>query len=104
VLAAATFGRQASLLPSYEAAKAAAMKYVYLPQSIQFPDQTYVGLIDNLRSRFSEHNRGRSPHTAKYTPWRLVSYVAFSSERKVIKFERYLKSASGQAFANKQLR
>jgi putative endonuclease len=45
-----------------------------------------------------------SRHTAKYKPWRLVSYVAFSDERKAIEFERYLKSASGRAFANKRLR
>ena len=80
------------------------MRYVYLLQSIKFPDQTYVGLTDDLRSRFSEHNRGRSPHTAKHRPWRLVSYLAFSDERKAIEFERYLKTASGRAFANKRLR
>lgn len=80
------------------------MKYVYLLQSIEFPNRTYVGLTDDLRSRFSEHNRGRSSHTAKYMPWRLVTYVAFSDEQKAVEFERYLKSASGRAFANKRLR
>jgi putative endonuclease len=67
------------------------MRYVYLLQSVEFPDQTYVGLTDDLRSRFSEHNCGRSPHTAKYRPWRLVSYVAFFNVRKAVEFERYLK-------------
>lgn len=80
------------------------MRYVYLLQSIEVPDQNYVGLTDDLRSRFSDHNRGRSPHTAKHKPWRLVSYVAFSDERKAIEFERYLKTASGRAFANMRLR
>jgi putative endonuclease len=80
------------------------MKYVYLLQSIEFPDETYVGLTDDLRSRFTAHNAGRSPHTAKYKPWRLVTYVAFSDERKAVAFERYLKSAAGRAFANKRLR
>ena len=80
------------------------MRYVYLLQSVEFPDQTYVGLTDDLQFRFSEHNRERSPHTAKYRPWRLVTYVAFSDERKTIEFERYLKTASGRAFANKRLR
>src|SRR5262249_35583072 len=74
------------------------MKYVYLLQSVEFPDETYVGLTDDLRSRFTAHNTGRSPHTAKYKPWRLVTYVAFSDERKAVEFERYLKSASGRAF------
>ena len=80
------------------------MKYVYLLQSIDYPDETYVGHTDDLRSRFSAHNTGRSPHTNKYKPWRLVSYVAFSDERKAVEFERYLKTASGRAFANKRLR
>ena len=80
------------------------MKYVYLLQSIEFPDETYVGLADDLRSRFTAHNAGRSPHTAKYKPWRLVTYVAFSDERKAVEFERYLKTGSGRAFANKRLR
>jgi putative endonuclease len=80
------------------------MKYVYLLQSVEFPDQTYVSLTDDLKARFSAHNRGRSPHTDKYKPWCLVSYVAFSNERKAIEFERYMKSASGRAFANKRLR
>ncbi len=80
------------------------MKYVYLLQSVEFPDQTYVGLTDDLRSRFTAHNTGRAPHTAKYRPWRLVTYAAFSDERKAVEFERYLKSASGRAFAKKRLR
>src|SRR5712691_7106059 len=37
------------------------MKYVYLLQSIEFPDETYVGLTDDLRSRFSAHNGDARP-------------------------------------------
>ena len=80
------------------------MKYVYLLRSIDFPNSTYVGLTDGLRTRLTAHNAGRSPHTTKYKPWRLVTYVAFSDERKAVEFERYLKSASGRAFAKKRLR
>jgi len=80
------------------------MKYVYLLESIDHPEETYVGLTDDLKSRFAAHNAGHSSHTAKFKPWRLVTYIAFSDERKAVEFERYLKSASGRAFANKQLR
>lgn len=80
------------------------MKYVYLLQSIGDPNQTYVGLADDLRARFETHNSGASPHTSKYRPWRLVTYVAFSDEAKAVAFERYLKSASGRTFAKKRLR
>jgi len=33
-----------------------------------------------------------------------VTYLAFSDESKALAFERYLKTASGRAFANKRLR
>ncbi|MBI5912262.1 MAG: GIY-YIG nuclease family protein [Betaproteobacteria bacterium] len=80
------------------------MRYVYLLESIQHPRQTYVGLTDDLRSRLAAHNSGQSIHTAKFKPWRLVSYFAFSDENKAVAFERYLKTASGRAFALKRLR
>ena len=43
----------------------------------------------------------------KYTrdklPVELISYHAFSSKYTAFKFEKYLKSGSGRAFANKRL-
>ncbi len=80
------------------------MKYVYLLQSIDHPDQTYAGLTDDLRARLKVHNSGGSLHMVKYKPWRLVTYVAFSDEAKAIAFERYMKTASCRAFAKKRLR
>ena len=79
------------------------MRYVYLPQSEAFAGQRYVGITSDLRKRIADHNAGRSPHTSKYAPWRLVTYVAFSDEQKAETFERYLKSGSGHAFARKRL-
>jgi predicted GIY-YIG superfamily endonuclease len=80
------------------------MTYVYLLVSVNFPKQIYVGHTDDLRARLSAHNAGQSPHTAKFKPWSLVTYIAFSDEAKAIAFERYLKTASGRAFAYKRLR
>jgi putative endonuclease len=79
------------------------MHYVYLLESQSVPGQRYVGLTADLKRRLADHNAGRSPHTSKYLPWRLITYVAFSDEAKAIGFERYLKSGSGHAFANKRL-
>ena len=45
----------------------------------------------------------KSPHTSKFLPWKLVTYVAFSDEQKARTFQRYLKSGSGHAFAGKRL-
>ena len=45
-----------------------------------------------------------APLTLGGEPWRLITYIAFSDEAKAIAFERYLKTASGRAFAKKRLR
>ena len=79
------------------------MKYVYLIRSLSSPDQRYVGVTSNLEERLLAHNAGQSPHTSKYRPWELVTYVCFQDEQRAIDFERYLKSGSGHAFANKRL-
>ncbi len=79
------------------------MRYIYLLQSEAFARQRYIGLISDLRKRLAEHNAGKSPHTSKYAPWRLVTYIAFSDQQKAETFERYLKSGFGHAFAGKRL-
>jgi predicted GIY-YIG superfamily endonuclease len=77
--------------------------YVYLLESDTAEDQRYVGVTSDLKRRIAEHNAGKSTHTSKFMPWRIVTYVAFSDEAKATSFERYLKSGSGHAFANKRL-
>ena len=79
------------------------MFYVYLISSIANPEQRYIGMTGDLRIRLSQHNAGYSFHTSKYKPWKLINYVAFSSKAAALEFEKYLKSGSGQAFANRHL-
>lgn len=79
------------------------MYYVYLIESIAFPRERYVGISANLKTRISDHNAGKSPHTSKFRPWRLVTYLAFSDRSKAEAFERYVKSGSGHAFAKRRL-
>ena len=79
------------------------MRYVYLLQSEAFAGQRYVGVTSDLKQRVADHNAGKSPHTSKYVPWKLVTYIAFTDEQKADIFERYLKSGSGHAFARKRL-
>lgn len=78
------------------------MYYVYLLESEVSGGQRYIGLTTELKRRLADHNAGKSSHTSKYTPWRLVTYVAFSDVEKARAFERYLKSGSGHAFAEKR--
>lgn len=79
------------------------MQYVYLLESVDDPTKRYVGVTSDLKARLAEHNAGASGHTSKHRPWRLVTYIAFSSRGQAEAFERYLKSGSGHAFARKRL-
>jgi predicted GIY-YIG superfamily endonuclease len=78
--------------------------YVYILESLQPEHEAfYVGLTEDLTSRLAKHNRGEVPHTAKHRPWRIKTALAFRDRDRAAAFERYLKSASGRAFAKKRL-
>jgi len=79
------------------------MHYVYILRSSSDSERFYVGVTRDLKERFARHNAGHVPHTSKYGPWELKTYIAFSEEGQAFSFERYLKSASGRAFAKKRL-
>jgi predicted GIY-YIG superfamily endonuclease len=78
------------------------VKYVYILESLDSL-HFYVGITYDLRARLAKHNAGEVPHTSKYGPWRLKTYIAFSDDQQAVAFEKYLKSASGRAFARKRL-
>jgi putative endonuclease len=80
------------------------MKYVYLIQSINLPTQYYSGITDKIEGRLEDHNIGKSVHTNKFKPWKLLVYMAFADEKTAFAFERYLKSGSGRAFSQKHFR
>ena len=77
------------------------MKYVYLIESISCPGKRYIGLTRSLDKRLKEHNAGKSPHTSKFIPWRVVVAIRFADDQKADAFESYLKSGSGHAFAKR---
>jgi putative endonuclease len=79
------------------------MYYVYLIESLSARGERYVGMTTDLERRFHEHNQGKSSHTTKFSPWKLITYVAFTDRAKAEAFERYLKCGSGHAFAGKRL-
>jgi putative endonuclease len=79
------------------------MWYVYIIRSANFPEQEYIGATADLKRRLPEHNAGKSAHTSKFKPWKLVWYCAFQDKYKALAFEKYLKSHSGRAFTKKRL-
>jgi putative endonuclease len=79
------------------------MKYVYLLQSLTDHERFYTGFTDDLKARLLMHNSGSVTHTAKYRPWRVKTYIAFTDGARALAFEKYLKSGSGRAFAKSRL-
>jgi predicted GIY-YIG superfamily endonuclease len=77
--------------------------YVYILQSETDAQHFYIGFTEDLQLRLKVHNAGQVTHTAKFRPWRIKTAVAFTERERAIKFESYLKSASGRAFVKKRL-
>jgi predicted GIY-YIG superfamily endonuclease len=77
--------------------------YVYILQSLRNRERFYTGCTEDLQQRLAKHNNGEVPHTSKHTPWEVKTAIAFRDYQKAVDFERYLKTASGRAFASKRL-
>jgi len=75
--------------------------YVYILEMVN--KTKYIGYSSHLKNRIKEHETGNVPQTRKLRPMHLIYYAAFSSKKKALDFEKYLKTASGFAFRNKRL-
>ncbi len=51
------------------------MHYDYLIESVYHRSQHYVGQTGDLKVRICEHSSGKSVHTERYRPWRLICYL-----------------------------
>jgi putative endonuclease len=71
------------------------MHYVYIIQSQISSNRHYIGSTKNLDNRLKQHNAGED------APWQRIVTIAFTEKNKALKFERYLKSGSGRAFAKR---
>jgi predicted GIY-YIG superfamily endonuclease len=63
----------------------------------------YVGSTDDLKRRFRSHQSGHVTSTKQHLPAVLMSYMAVADQTHARQLERYFKSGSGKAFANKRL-
>ena len=75
--------------------------FVYVLESTRNPDRHYIGLTSDVPARLAAHNNARSLHTAKHGPWKLLVAMEFTDEDRAARFERYLKTGSGRAFARR---
>jgi hypothetical protein len=73
-----------------------------LPLGEHFGSAEKICRLHRRPSATDQRSQRRQEYAPK-RPWRLQSYLAFSSKLQALAFERYIKSGSGHAFANKRL-
>jgi putative endonuclease len=78
-------------------------RFVYILKSPE-SNRYYTGVTSDLFSRIADHNEGRCRHTATGRPWLVDVVIEFTDENRAVRFEHYLKSGSGCAFAKRHLR
>ena len=76
-------------------------KIVYIIQSELDRSKFYTGITNDLPNRIYWHNRGACGHTINNRPWSIVVSLEFRTEKDAVRFEKYLKSGSGRAFAKR---
>jgi predicted GIY-YIG superfamily endonuclease len=78
-------------------------RFVYIIRSVNHPGRRYVGLSADVAARLDAHNAGQNRSTSRWRPWVLDVCIEFRTERLAMRFERYLKSGAGHAFAKRHL-
>jgi putative endonuclease len=76
-------------------------RFVYVLRSDADPNRHYVGLTSDVERRLHSHNTGPSGVTLRHRPWSIVVSVQFADAPSAGRFERYLKTGSGRAFAKR---
>ena len=67
----------------------------------QIRRDNYVGRAGNVDERLDWHNAGPTGYTLQHRPWRVIVSIEFPDESTAARFEKYLKSGSGRAFAKR---
>lgn len=76
-------------------------RFVYILRSDADPHRHYTGITTDVAARLEWHNHGPSGCTSHHRPWSVVVAMEFRTETAARRFERYLKSGSGRAFAKR---
>ena len=76
-------------------------RFVDILRSESAPEHHYVGRATDVDERLDWHNAGPCGYTLRHRPWRVVVSMQFPTEQEAARFERYLKSGSGRAFATR---
>jgi len=75
--------------------------YVYILESLAYPEKYYAGYTVDIKKRLAKHNEGGSTYTSLNKPWKIKTAIAFDEKEKAQRFEKYIKSHSGRSFVKK---
>ena len=78
------------------------MQYVYILES-KSDGNLYIGCTNDLQRRITLHNSKKVESTKHRTPFTLIHYEAYLSEKDAFERERYLKTGWGKQFIKKNL-
>jgi len=79
------------------------MWYVYIIQN-ENGDFTYIGLTNNLKHRFAEHNNKKVYSTRYHHPFKLIYYEAHCNKYDVAAREQFLKTGWGKNWIKRTLK
>lgn len=77
--------------------------YVYVLKSVA-REWFYVGVTSDLKTRFKEHNLGKSQSTKPYKLFDLIFYEAYRNLKDAKRRELYLKTTKGKTTLRSMLR
>ena len=78
------------------------MYYTYVLQS-EIDGNFYVGITNDLKQRFDNHQRGHVNSTRDRRPLKLIYYEACISQQDATKREKYLKTYHGRMFVKRRV-
>ncbi|MBF0522238.1 MAG: GIY-YIG nuclease family protein [Candidatus Omnitrophica bacterium] len=78
------------------------MYYVYVIFS-KLRKYIYVGLTNDVKRRFEQHQKGYNKKTRAYRPFQLINVELFFSRIDARKREKYLKSGIGKEWIKLRL-
>ncbi len=76
-------------------------RYVYVLESLTDRERHYIGLTADVPRRVEAHNAGLSCLTAKHRRRRVLVAIEFGNVDCAVRFEKFLKTGSGRAFATR---
>ena len=79
------------------------MFFTYVLQSTKDED-FYVGMTEDLKLRFEQHNKGRVESTKKRKPFNLIYYEACIDRDDAKLREKYLKTYHGRMFLKRRIK